>query len=72
MPKAFLQRPDAAFDDRDAAILRNRAETLTNATAMTPALEMSAGELRALIGEQMPWRFAEFANHASKELADLA
>jgi len=52
----FLERPDAALDERDAAVYADGAEALPDPGATAAAPEGSRRELLAAIRDQVAWR----------------
>jgi len=54
-PRALgLERPDAALDHGEAAILADGAEPLPDTAATAPASELPGDELPALVGDEIP------------------
>jgi len=54
-PRALgLERPDAALDHGEAAVLANGPEALSDAAATAPASELPGREPPALVGDEIP------------------
>ncbi len=67
----LLDSSNHAFDHRKAALLSNRAEALPDPAATAPFGKSFSAELLALIGNQMPRRFAETGHHTPKDVPHL-
>src|SRR5262249_38028625 len=65
--RAFLQRADEAFHDRNTAALADGAETLADGVAATPLLQAVTTELLAPVGNQMPRRRTDAGNDLAEK-----
>src|SRR5262249_20593532 len=67
-----LQRADRPLDDRDAAMLADRAEARVDAVAFAPALvAFRWPELRALVADQVFRRYTRGMDDSSEERPDI-
>jgi hypothetical protein len=62
-----LDGADETFDDGQATVLLNRAESLTDAPASAPAPEAVVGELSALVGDGMARTGLRIADSSTEE-----
>src|SRR5262249_11660916 len=69
--RAFLQRADEAFHNRNTAALADGAETLADSVAATPLLQAVTTELLAPVGNQMPRRCTDAGNDLAEKPSDL-
>ena len=65
-----LQAADQSFDDRDAAVLADRAEALLDLPTGTPPLEPLVGELRAVVGDDVLGCRPRSASRSTEERPD--
>ncbi len=63
-----LHRADESLEDPEAAVLADGTEPLLDATMPTPRAELVGGELRALIGDEVPGPAACLSGSAVEEL----
>ncbi len=62
-----LNRPDAALDHGEAAVLADGAEALMDAAAVAPSSEFPGNELPALVGDEMPGLVAHLREESLQE-----
>jgi hypothetical protein len=65
-----LNRPDAALDHGQAAVLADGAEPLPDAAATAPSSEFLGDELPALVGDEIPGLMAYLHEESLKESAN--
>ena len=67
----LFQRADETLDDRNAPLLADGAEALTNAVTAAPASEAGARKLPALVSDQVFRRSTPAGHDSAKKLPDL-
>lgn len=71
-PEAFIfHGQDKPFDDGDAAVLVDRAESRPDLATPAPAFEGHAPELAALVADDISWQGFGLANSFGQKIPDL-
>ena len=66
-----LQRSDVPFDDGQAPVFADSAESLLDAVTTAPGVELLCRELRAVVGDQVCWPAPDSSTRSPEEVRNL-